>query len=54
MEPDDDRADIDDHVSPGDLSLNPRERQQREARRAGRRTIGLWSDADSEGPDAPI
>ena len=54
MEPDDDRADIDDQVSPGDLSLNPRERQQREARRAGRRNIRLWSDADSEGPDAPI
>jgi len=54
MEPDDDRADIDDHVSPADSPLNPRERQQREARRAGRRNIRLWSDADSEGPDAPI
>jgi hypothetical protein len=54
MEPDDDRADIDDHVSPGDLSLNSRERQQREARRAGRRNTRLWSDADPEGPDAPI
>ncbi|MGO9321732.1 MAG: hypothetical protein ACLQBY_13150 [Solirubrobacteraceae bacterium] len=54
MEPDDDRADIDDHISPGDLSLNPRERQRRQARRAGRRNIRLWSDADSEGTDAPI
>jgi hypothetical protein len=54
MEPDDDRADIDDHVSPADLTLNPRERQQREARRAGRRNTRLWSDADSDGTDAPI
>src|SRR5664279_2463756 len=54
MEPDDDRADIDDHVSPADLTLNPRERQQREARRVGRRNTRLWSDADSEGTDAPI
>ena len=54
LEPEDDRADIDDHASSGDLSLNSRERQRREARRAGRRNIRLWSDADSEGPDAPI
>jgi hypothetical protein len=54
MEPDDDRADIDNHVSPADLTLNPRERQQREARRAGRRNTRLWSDAESDGTDAPI
>ncbi len=54
MEPDDDRADIDDHVSPADLSLAPRERQRRQARRAGRRNTRLWSDADPEGTDAPI
>ncbi len=54
LEPEDDQADIDDHASSGDLSLNSRERQQREARRAGRRNIRLWSDADFEGPDASI
>jgi hypothetical protein len=54
MEPDDDRADIDDHVSPTDLALDTRERARRQARRAGRRNTRLWSDADSEGTDAPI
>jgi len=54
VEPNDDRADIDDHASPADLALSPRERQQREARRAGRRNVRLWSDADSDGTDAPI
>ena len=53
-EPDDDRADIDDHVSSADLALDPRERQRRQARRAGRRNTRLWSDAESEGTDAPI
>jgi hypothetical protein len=53
-EPDDDRADIDDHASPAGLTLNLRERQRRETRRAGRRNTGLWSDAESERTDAPI
>jgi hypothetical protein len=53
-EPDYDRADIDDHVSPADLALDPRERQRRQARRAGRRNTRLWSDADLDGTDAPI
>jgi hypothetical protein len=54
MEPGDDQADVDDHLSPADLTLDPRKRQQRQARRAGRRNTRLWSDADSEGTDAPI
>lgn len=53
-EPDDDRADIDDNASPADLALDPRERQTREARRAGRRNVRLWSDAEPDGTDAPI
>jgi hypothetical protein len=54
MEPDDNRADIDEHISPADLALDPRERQRRQACRAGRRNTRLWSDADSEETDAPI
>jgi hypothetical protein len=54
VEPDDDRADIDDHVSPVDLALDPRERQRREARRAGRRNTRLWLDADSDGTDTLV
>jgi hypothetical protein len=54
IEPSDDRADIDDHISPGDLSLNPRERQRRQARRAGRRNTRLWPGAEWERTDAPI
>jgi hypothetical protein len=53
MEPSDDRADIDDHISPADGTLNPRERQRCQARRAGRRNTRLWSDADSNRDDAP-
>jgi hypothetical protein len=53
MEPSDDRADIDDHISSTDLALDPRERQRRQARRAGRRNTRLWPDADSDGPDTP-
>lgn len=52
-EPSDDRADIDDHVSPADSALDPSERRSREARRAGRRNPRLWSDVDSDGTDAP-
>ena len=51
VEPGDDRADIDDHISPADLALDPRERQRRQARRAGRRNTRLWPDADSDGTD---
>jgi hypothetical protein len=51
MEPSDDRADIDDHISPADLALAPCERRQRQARRAGRRNTRLWQDADSDGTD---
>jgi hypothetical protein len=51
MEPSDDRADIDDHISPADLALAPRERRRRQARRAGRRNTRLWQDADSDGTD---
>jgi hypothetical protein len=50
-EPSDDRADIDDHISPADLALDPRERQRRQARRAGRRNTRLWPDAGSDGTD---
>jgi hypothetical protein len=46
MEPSDDRADIDDHISPADLALDHHERQRRQARRAGRRNTRLWPDAD--------
>jgi hypothetical protein len=53
MEPSDDRADIDDQVSPADLALDPRERQRRQAHRAGRRNTRLWSDADSDVTDTP-
>jgi hypothetical protein len=53
MEPSDDRADIDDHISPADLALDPRERQRRQARRAGRRNTRLWQDADSDGIATP-
>jgi hypothetical protein len=43
-EPDDARADIDDHVEPGDERLDPSERARRRARRLGRRNITLWED----------
>jgi hypothetical protein len=53
MEPSDDRADIDDHISPADRALDPSERQRRQARRAGRRNTRLWPDVDSERTDTP-
>jgi hypothetical protein len=53
MEPSDGLADIDDHISPADLALAPRERRRRQARRAGRRNTRLWQDADSDGTDTP-
>ena len=52
MEPSDDRADIDDHISPADRALDPTERQRRQARRAGRRNTRLWPDVDSNRTDA--
>jgi hypothetical protein len=41
-EPDDARADVDDHGDPADSRFDPAERVKRQARRAGRRNIGLW------------
>jgi ribosome-binding protein aMBF1 (putative translation factor) len=46
-EPDDTRADVDDHTDPGDRALNAKERAKRQARRAGRRNTRLW-DADPD------
>jgi hypothetical protein len=43
-EPDDARADVDDHTAPEDESLDARERALRRARRAGRRNTRLWDD----------
>jgi hypothetical protein len=43
-EPDDERADIDEHTEPDDEQLDPHERARRRARRAGRRNIRLWDD----------
>jgi hypothetical protein len=43
-EPDDARADVDEHREPGDAQLDPRERAVRRARRAGRRNVRLWND----------
>ncbi|HTX12209.1 MAG TPA: helix-turn-helix transcriptional regulator [Solirubrobacteraceae bacterium] len=48
-EPDDARADVDDHSDPADKRFDPDERLKRRARRAGRRNIGLWDMPDSEG-----
>lgn len=48
MEPSDDRADIDDHISPADWALDPSERQRRQVRRAGRRNTRLWPGVDSK------
>ena len=52
MEPSDDRADVDDHMSPADRALDPSERQRRQARRAGRRNTRLWLEVDSDRTDA--
>jgi ribosome-binding protein aMBF1 (putative translation factor) len=46
-EPDDTRADVDNHTDPGDTALDAKERATRQARRAGRRNMRLWdSDPD--------
>ncbi len=44
-EPDDESADVDEHVEPDDARLDEHERARRRARRAGRRNIRLWDDA---------
>jgi hypothetical protein len=43
-EPDDARADVDEHLEPDDAQLDAGERAVRRARRAGRRNIRLWND----------
>jgi len=45
-EPDDEHADIDGHIEPGDELLAEDERARRVARRAGRRNTNLWRRAD--------
>jgi hypothetical protein len=44
-EPDEERADVDEHVEPADAELAEDERARRRARRAGRRNMRLWDDA---------
>jgi hypothetical protein len=44
-EPDEERADVDEHVEPADAELDEDERARRRARRAGRRNMRLWDDA---------
>lgn len=44
VEPDDARADIDDHSDPADEGLDADERARRRARRAGRRNVLLWNE----------
>jgi hypothetical protein len=41
-EPTDALADLDNGLEPGDAKLQPSERRQRQALRAGRRNVGLW------------
>jgi hypothetical protein len=45
-EPDDSRADIDEHLEPGDRRLTPAQRKLTRARRAGRRNILLWDERE--------
>jgi hypothetical protein len=47
-EPDDARADVDEHVEPGDEALAPAVRVRRQARRAGRRNVRLWGASARE------
>ena len=47
VEPNDEVADIDHHVDPGDGLLEPEELERRRALRPGRRNTRLWVDADS-------
>jgi ribosome-binding protein aMBF1 (putative translation factor) len=46
-EPDDTRADVDDHRDPRDRVLDPKQREKRVARRHGRRNTALW-DREAE------
>ncbi len=41
-EPDDARADVDEHLEPADDAFAPAERARRRTRRAGRRNVRLW------------
>ncbi len=43
-EPQDARADVDQHIEYADQELEPSARMRRQARRAGRRNIRMWSD----------
>ncbi|MGP0103380.1 MAG: hypothetical protein ACLPUT_17380 [Solirubrobacteraceae bacterium] len=43
-EPDDERPDADDRTDPSDAAFGEQERNRRQARRAGRRNILLWSN----------
>jgi hypothetical protein len=45
VEPDEEHADVDEHVEPADAGLDEDERARRRARRAGRRNMRLWDDA---------
>jgi len=43
-EPDDARADVDEHLDPHDEQLAPEQRARRRARRMGRRNVRLWDE----------
>jgi hypothetical protein len=45
VEPDDARADVDDHLEPGERRLDPSERARLRWRRMGRRNVMLWDRA---------
>lgn len=47
IEPQDERADIDDRRHPDDDKLAPSERARRAGRRVGRRNVRLWQDNDT-------
>lgn len=46
LEPHDQIADLDDHIEPDDLKLDPSARDRRRARRMGRRNVRLWRRED--------
>ncbi|HTZ86507.1 MAG TPA: hypothetical protein VMB05_07550 [Solirubrobacteraceae bacterium] len=54
-EPDDARADVDEHSDPSDAEFSEEERKRRQARRSGRRNVRLWryrgEELESEGSD---
>jgi hypothetical protein len=45
VEPDEARADVDDHLEPGERRLDPSERARLRWRRMGRRNVTLWNKA---------